>query len=258
LWVVLPHSLHGCTRGQLCRLWPFGSSVPWQLVHLCPGQSKLIALLWVVLPHSLHPLFWLAATLKAGGEGFASAYTEQVAGTLDLNDATPLSPKRFSARTVAHPLAHRKPLHPLQPRAQPPQPATHPIHMHSRRSQPPAHSAAAADARSVPWRFSDVSCGILPRLGASDAAPSSPITFPTRTAAPSARPSQASPSATAPSATASARNTQHQQRIAGVRNHPLTAPAAADARSVPRRLSDVSCVILPILGASDATPPSPI
>ena len=57
LWPVSPHSSHIAVsiRGQSFRLWPFGSSVPSQLVHLCSGQAKLLALLWVVLPHSLHP-----------------------------------------------------------------------------------------------------------------------------------------------------------------------------------------------------------
>jgi hypothetical protein len=41
-----------------------------------------------------------------------------------------------------------------------------------------------ADARSVPPRFSHVSCAILPRLGASDAAPASPIQLSARIAAP--------------------------------------------------------------------------
>ncbi len=45
----------------------------------------------------------------------------------------------------------------------------------------PVHSTAAADARSVPPRSSDVSCVILPRLGASDAIL---IPFPASTAAP--------------------------------------------------------------------------
>ena len=51
------HSSHiaVCIRGQSPRLRPFGSSVPWQLLHLCSGHAKLKALLWVVLPHSLHP-----------------------------------------------------------------------------------------------------------------------------------------------------------------------------------------------------------
>ena len=62
------------------------------------------------------------------------------------------------------------------------------------------------------------------------------------------------PPATAPRTTAPAHNTQHHQRIAGLCKHPLTAPAAADARSVPPRYSDVSCVIIKRLGASDAAP----
>jgi hypothetical protein len=50
------HSRAVCIRGQSLRLWPFRSSVPWQLVHLCTGPANLKALLWVVLPHSLHPV----------------------------------------------------------------------------------------------------------------------------------------------------------------------------------------------------------
>jgi hypothetical protein len=83
---------------------------------------------------------------------------------------------------------------------------------------------AAADARSVQLRSSDVSCVILPRLGASDAAPSSPIPLSARTRRPSARPSQAPPPATASRPTAPANNTQHHQ-IAGGRKHALTAQA---------------------------------
>jgi hypothetical protein len=54
------------------------------------------------------------------------------------------------------------------------------------------------------------------------------------------------------------RSTQRHQRIAGVRKHPLTAQLATDARSVPLRFNDVSCAILPTLGASDAAPASPM
>ena len=56
LWPVSPHFSHivVCIRGQSFRLWPFASSVPSQLVHLCSGHAKLKALLWDVLPHSLH------------------------------------------------------------------------------------------------------------------------------------------------------------------------------------------------------------
>jgi hypothetical protein len=75
---------------------------------------------------------------------------------------------------------------------------------------------------------------------------------------PSARPSQTLPPATAPSATASAHSTQHHPCTAGVRNHPLTVKLAADACSVPLRPSNVSCGILPRLGASDAAPAPPI
>ncbi len=50
----------------------------------------------------------------------------------------------------------------------------------------------------------------------------------------------------------------HHQRIAGGRKHPLTAKLPADARSVLPRSSDVSCVILKRLGASDAAPSSPL
>jgi hypothetical protein len=67
--------------------------------------------------------------------------------------------------------------------------STHHHPMHSRRSQAPAHSAAASDARSVPPRSSDVSCVIPARLGASDAAPSSLIRLPARPAAPRLAPS---------------------------------------------------------------------
>jgi hypothetical protein len=44
----------GLQSTQSFRLWPFGSSVPSQLLHLCSGHAKLKTLLRVVLPHSLH------------------------------------------------------------------------------------------------------------------------------------------------------------------------------------------------------------
>jgi hypothetical protein len=56
--------------------------------------------------------------------------------------------------------------------------------IHCIRSQAPAHTPAAANARSVPLRSSDVSCVILPRLGASDAAPSAPTPLPARITTP--------------------------------------------------------------------------
>jgi hypothetical protein len=78
---------------------------------------------------------------------------------------------------LGSPLA--KPPAPLQPRALRPQPTARIIisALHRLIAQ------LAADARSVPLRPSEVSCVILPRLGASDAAPSSPIQFSARTTA---------------------------------------------------------------------------
>jgi hypothetical protein len=67
------------------------------------------------------------------------------------------------------------------------------------------------------------------------------------------------PPATALRATAPARSTHHhRQRIPGVCKYPPTAQLAPDARSVQLRHSDVSCVILPRLDASDAAPPARI
>jgi hypothetical protein len=126
--------------------------------------------------------------------------------------------------------------------------------MHSRRSQAPAHITSQADARSVPPRSSDVSCAILKRLGASDAAPASPIRLSARTAAPRLAPREPPPPATAPCASGPARSTHQHPCTAGARKHPLTAQLPADEYSVLRRISDVSCVILPRLGASDAAP----
>ncbi len=83
----------------------------------------------------------------------------------------------------------------------------------------PLTAQLAADARSVPLRTSDVSCAILPRLGASDAAPSSRISLTARTAAPRLAPRKPPPLATAPRATASARSIISAQ------------PAAASTRS---------------------------
>ncbi len=56
--------------------------------------------------------------------------------------------------------------------------------MHRRRAQAPAHSTSPADACSLLSRFSDFSSASRKRLGASDAAPSSPIGLTARTAAP--------------------------------------------------------------------------
>ena len=98
----------------------------------------------------------------------------------------------------------RKPHHPLHPqnsttRCSPAPNRPSPKHAassaHSWRSQAPAHSAAGrrCTQRSVRLRSSDVSCVILPRLGASDAAPSSPIALSARTAAPRLAPCKPPP-----------------------------------------------------------------
>ena len=72
--------------------------------------------------------------------------------------------------------------------------------MHSRRSQAPAHGTSPAG--SIPLRSSDDSCVILPRLGASDAAPAAPIRLSAHTTAPRLDPRKPPPPATAPRATA--------------------------------------------------------
>jgi hypothetical protein len=89
-----------------------------------------------------------------------------------------------------------------------------------RRSQAPAHSAAALDTRSVPPRFSDVSCVILPRLGASDAAPAELIALPALTTAPGLAPSQ-NPTTRSHPPQPTACNMS--SAFAGVRKHPLPA-----------------------------------
>jgi hypothetical protein len=160
--------------------------------------------------------------------------------------------------TAAPRLAPRKPHHPLQPRAQPP--SAHSTH-HQRIAGVCKHPRTAQlppMARGVPPMFSVVSCAILPRLGASDTAPSALISLSARPRRPSARPSQAPPPATAPRQTASNYSTHHHQRIAGGRKHPRTAQLPPMARSVQLRSSVVNCAILPRLGASDAAPAAPI
>jgi mRNA-degrading endonuclease toxin of MazEF toxin-antitoxin module len=156
-------------------------------------------------------------------------------------------------RPLGSPLA--EPHHPLQPCAQ-----TAPAHSmqrhlctagvrsHPLKSQlPPVHAAyygASAPSAASSWRGSVPAT--LPQLLRSNflhASPllSSPLRKPHHPLQPCA-------------ITASARNTQHHPCTAGVRKHPLTVQLAADARSVPPRTSDVSCVILARLGASDAAP----
>jgi hypothetical protein len=109
--------------------------------------------------------------------------------------------------------------------------------MRSRCSQAPAHIASQADARSVQLRSSDVSCAILPRLGASDAAPAPPIALPARTAAPRLAPRRThhplQPRAQPPPAN----STQHHPCTAGARSQ---APAhSAAARRCMQRTAEV-------------------
>jgi hypothetical protein len=181
------------------------------------------------------------------------------AGALDVNHAAPTSPIALPARTAAPRLDPRKPHHPLQPSAQQPQPtACSIIHAQPAFAATRSQHSCAADARSVPPRPRYVSCAILPRLGASDAVPSSPIALSAYTAAPrnaARKPHQAPPPAAAPHATASAHSIIHAQPASQA---PAHSAAAAHARSVPERFSVVSCVILPRLGASDAAPAAPI
>jgi hypothetical protein len=122
----------------------------------------------------------------------------------------------------------------------------------------PLAAQLAADARSVQLRFSNVSCVIRKRLGASDAAPSSLISLPARSAAPRPAPRHPPPPLQPRAHPPQHRSTQRNPCTAGVRKHMLTAQLAADACSVLPRSSDVSCANLSRLGASDATPAAPI
>ncbi len=100
---------------------------------------------------------------------------------------------------------------------------------HCRRSQAPAHSAAAADVRSVPLRSSDVSCVNLERLGDSDAAPSSPIRLTARTAVPRLAPRKPH----FPPLQPRAQRLQTTSAMQGRRSQaPAHSAAAADARTV--------------------------
>jgi hypothetical protein len=114
------------------------------------------------------------------------------------------------------------------------------------------------DACNVQRRYSDVSCGICPRLGASDAAPSSPIQLPARTTAPRLAPPKPhhplQPRAKPPQP--ATRNII--SAFAGGSQASARSAAAPDARRVPLRSSDVSCAISARLGASDAAPAPPI
>jgi len=166
------------------------------------------------------------------------------------------------------PARHRRPS--ARPSQNPPPPATVPrtpalspqpatSSMHSRRSQAPAHSAAG---HRCTQRTTEVQRRQLRHPSETRCQRRCPIIsefIACTHRRPSARPSQnPPPPTTASHTTAPARSTHHHQRIAGVRKHPLTARLATDARSVRMRSSDVSCVIPPRLGASDAAPAAPM
>jgi hypothetical protein len=121
--------------------------------------------------------------------------------------------------------------------------------MHGRRSQAPAHSAAA---RRCTQRTTEVQRRQLRHPSEARCQRRCPSCSDPRACTHRGSPLKKPTSRSAPRAPALANSTQHQQRTAGVRKHQLTAKLAADARSVPPRSSDVSCVILPRLGASDA------
>jgi hypothetical protein len=129
----------------------------------------------------------------------------------------------------------------------------------SRRSQAPAHSAAA---RRCTQRTVELQRRQLRHPSETQCQRRCPIIFDPIACThrrPSARPSQSPTTLYSPAhASAPARSTHHHQRTAGVRKHPLTAQLPADARSVQLRSSDVSCAILKRLGASDAAPASPM
>jgi hypothetical protein len=162
---------------------------------------------------------------------------------------------------------HRRPFgpplakynHPRQPRAHPAQPATRSIiqarpAFASTRSQ---HSCHICTQRTTEVQRRQLRHPSEARCQRRCPIISDPIACTHRR--PSARPPRrTTPPAPALRAPASAHSTQHHLRIAGIRKHPLTAQLAADARSVPQRYSDVSCVISARLGASDAAPSASI
>jgi hypothetical protein len=142
-----------------------------------------------------------SATLKIsrlGGQPLQSC-TVHDAGALDLNDAIPAELIALPARTAAPRLAPCKPPPPATaPRPTAPAHSTqhHPCTAVVRKHPLPAQ--LPADALSVPPRYSHVSCVICARLGASDAAPSSPIELPACTAAPRLAPRRTSTTRSSP------------------------------------------------------------
>ncbi len=158
---------------------------------------------------------------------------------------------------LAKPLAN--PHRPLQLRAHPP-PAGN-THHHQRMAGVCKHPLTAqlpADARSVPTTSSDVSFAIIARLGASDAAPSSPILLSARIAAPRQTPRQIpthplQPRAQPPQPTA--RNIIHaQSALANTSSHCSCPPMHAayhrgSATSAASSLRDsVPATLLHLLG----------
>jgi hypothetical protein len=118
---------------------------------------------------------------------------------------------------------------------------------HSQRSWPPMHAAYhGGPATSAAPSLRDSVSATLPQHLRTKS-----LHAPPALGSPLAQPP---PPAPAPRATASAHSPQLHLCAAGVCKHPLTAQLAADARSIPPRTSDVSCVILTRLGVSDAAP----
>jgi hypothetical protein len=142
---------------------------------------------------------------------------------LGASDAAPSSPIKLPARTAALRLAPRKPHHPLQPRAQPPQPTARNIipalpAFASIRAQP---SCCRCTQRTSEVQRRQLRHPSETRSQRHCPIVSDPIACTQRR--PSARPSQAPPPAPAPCPTAPAHSTQHHHHIADVRKHPLTA-----------------------------------
>ncbi len=142
----------------------------------------------------------LAATLKAGGEGFAYRYTAQVAGKLDLNDAAQSSPIRLPARTR----------HPSARPSQAPPPATAPCttapthnpQHHHRIAGGRKHQLTAPAAADVTQRTAEIQRRQLRHPSETRCQRCSPNIFDVIVCT-HRRPSQAPPPATAPPATAS-------------------------------------------------------
>ena len=128
--------------------------------------------------------------------------------------------RRPSARPSQNPTIHYSPTH-----IRPPSPQHPASSAHSRRSQAPAHSAAA---RRCTQRTAEVQRRQLrhpQETRCQRRCPSCSNVIDCTHRRPSARPSQTPPPATAPRATAPANNTRHHHRIAGGCNHPPTAQA---------------------------------